>query len=109
MRHTYAQKLASLNRLQRLCLPGPVLYSLIRNVSKTRLSLTVDFLTISDNRPWFLSPNIAVILDAQTNSKGQLILTDSEGRDPLDMAVRDLLVRLGELGMDTTDIRHARL
>ena len=109
MRYTYAQKLGSVQRLQRLFAPCPTIYSILRGKSKGGLTWYVDFYTICDNRPITLSACIATILDSQRTTEGTLVLLDSEGRNPLQVAIRDLLVRLGEFGMDTTDIQHCAL
>lgn len=99
-RYTSAQKTASAKRLQRLTLPGePIVYSILRHTSRSTCTLIIDFLTISDNKPWPLSSCIATIIDGQRNAHGQLVLTDTEGRDPLQVCIQELRDTLTSLGL----------
>jgi hypothetical protein len=108
-RFTSSQKLASAHRLQRLTLPDdPIVYSILRHTSRSTCTRIVDFFTISDNKPWPLSACIATIVDAQRNAHGQLILTDTEGRDPVRLCIQELIATLARLGMPT-NIHHIEL
>lgn len=108
-RHTYEQKLASATRLQRLFLPNPVVYSLVRHTSRKGWTTFVDFFTINENRPWKISANMAIMLDAQTNRDGQLILCDSEGRNAIELAVSEFMGHCQDFGLNTSAFSHVEL
>jgi hypothetical protein len=62
----------ALASLRKLLTPGDTVYAIVRSVSRSGMSRTIDFYTFTDGTPSYLSGHISKALDYRRNDSGAL-------------------------------------
>jgi hypothetical protein len=89
---TYGQKV--LEQLPR----NTEIYSIVRTVSASGLSRTIDFYVIVDNKPIWITPAIRDILDYKQDAKSNALKVNGTGMDMCFHVVNSLGYKLHDDG-----------
>jgi hypothetical protein len=83
--------------LKRVLSPGDTVYGIVRTVSRSGLSRTIDFYAIQQNQPIYLSGYMSTLLGISRNKEGALKVSGC-GMDMIFATVSDLSRTLFEHG-----------